>query len=699
MKKKESVKPKAAKTPKVSKGKVGLLNIRNKIFLCFVLPIICMILVGYVSFRLASDGMSDKFLQSSAQTINMAMQYMDLTSKGIEQEAARYQFDANIESYILGMPGKSKVEKANFFSDERVVFMSSQSANSAIANIHVIPKSITDIISTVTPDKKPGIYDEYLEELLSVYGDKGSIPKWTTQHTMIDEYLGLSANDYFLSYQIPTSKQMSYIIIDVKPEALQGILENMNFGTGSFVGLITEDGKEIAMECGKEGVIDGMFASESFFTSAQSSEALSGDSSVNYKGSNYLFLYQKSELNGITICALIPADTVTKQAESIKTITLVMVIIAAVFSFAVGMIITGGIQRNMKRISKKLDEVAKGNLSVTVDAKGSDEFQNLARSASNMVVNNRKLVLKLSGTAEELQGSARNVNDASEDIRTSSEEITQAISEISRGVEKQSEHALECVNITNTLSEKIGNIIADVSTIHDKITEAEDLIGRGTNMVGNLSEGAREASDKTEDVGRNISLLSEEANSISEFVQRIAEIAHKTNMLSLNASIEAARAGEAGRGFAVVAEQIRDLADSSAAASNEISNKIHIINDRTRESVDAANNASSMVLSQQQLVDDVTNVFDSIKAKMRELLEALDKISDSASDADLQRKETVDAVDNISSIIEETAASSSLVMNMTDSLKSSVDRLGQTADSLDENMSGLKKEISAFSVE
>ena len=206
-------------------------------------------------------------------------------------------------------------------------------------------------------------------------------------------------------------------------------------------------------------------------------------------------------------------------------------------------------------------------------------------------------------------------------------------------------------------------------------------------------------SEKTEDVGRNISLLSDEANSISEFVKRIAEIAHKTNMLSLNASIEAARAGEAGRGFAVVAEQIRDLADNSAAASNEISNKIDIINERTKESVDAANNASSMVLSQQQLVEDVTNVFDSIREKMEELLTALSMISDSASDADIQRKETVDAVDNISSIIEETAASSSLVMNMTENLKSSVDRLGQTADSLDENMNGLKKEISAFTVE
>ena len=540
MKKNVSKVSKVPKTPKASKGRVGLLNIRNKIFLCFVLPIICMILVGFVSYRLASDGMSEKFLQSSTQTINMAMQYMDLTSKSIEQEAARYQFDANIESYILGMPGKSKVEKANFFSDQRTVFMSSQSANSAIANIHIVPKSITDIITTVTPDKKSGIFDEYMEELLSAYGDKASIPKWITRHSMLDEYLGISKDDYFLSYQIPGSKQMSYIIVDVKADALKGILENIDFGTGSYVGLISQDGNEIAMECGKEGTIDGVFASESFYNSALSSEELSGNSSVKFKNADYLFLYQKSELNGVMICALIPADTVTRQAEGIKTITLIMVIIAAVFSFAIGMIITGGIQRNMKRISKKLDEVAKGNLNVDVYAKGSDEFQNLAKSASNMVINNKNLVLKLSGTADDLQDSAKNVNEASEEIRNSSEEITQAISEISRGVEKQSEHALECVGITNTLSQKIGNIIADVNTIHEKIAEAEEMIVKGTDIVGDLAGSARETSEKTEEVGKNISLLSDEANSITEVVHRIAEIAHKTNMLSLNASIEAA---------------------------------------------------------------------------------------------------------------------------------------------------------------
>ena len=99
------------------------------------------------------------------------------------------------------------------------------------------------------------------------------------------------------------------------------------------------------------------------------------------------------------------------------------------------------------------------------------------------------------------------------------------------------------------------------------------------------------------------------------------------------------------------------------------------------------------------LINEVIEVFNRIKGKMQELLSALEKISESAPAADDQRKETVDAVDNISSIIEETAASSSLVRNMTDNLMESVDRLGQTADSLDENMKGLQKEISAFTVE
>ena len=683
---------------KNTSGKTGIMNIRNKILLCFLFPIICMILVGYVSYSLAASGMSEKFLDSSAQTLNMATEYMDVTLKGIEQEAARYQFDANIEYYILGMPGTSKVEKANYYSDQRVVFMSAQSANHSIANIHIIPKSTADILTTVTTDKYPGIFDEYLEDMLGKYGDKQSIPKWVTEHSMIDEYLGLTDNDYFMSYQIQGSKQMSYIIVDVKADALMNILANMNFGSGSYVGLVTPGGREISQECGTDSINDELFKNMDFYLKALESDELTGNATVTYEGTDYLYLYQKSEVNGIILNALIPADTVTKQAEGIKSVTVLMVVIAAVFSLLIGMIITGGIQRNMKRISKKLDEVAKGNLSVSVEAKGRDEFQDLAKSASNMVSNNKNLVMKLASTADELQSSAGNVNEASEDIRSASTEITQAVTEISQGVDKQADHALECVEITNTLSEKIRNIIDDVESIQEKIDEAESMISKGTDIVGSLAKSAKETSEKTENVGHNIMQLSQEANSINEFVKKISDIAHKTNMLSLNASIEAARAGESGKGFAVVADQIRELADDSAAASGQIGNKIEAINEKTQESVDAASNASKMVETQQELVNEVIDVFDVINAKMKELLLALEQISGSAAEADRQRQETVDAVDNISSIIEQTAASSSLVRNMADNLMDSVERLGNTADTLDENMNGLKKEISAFTV-
>lgn len=684
-----------------NKTKVGIFNIRNKIYLCFILPIICMIVVGYVSYHRAATGMSEKFLDSSKQTVNMAVEYLDLVSKTIEQEAARYTFDSNVKSYVLGMPGYTDIEKNSYYNDERMVLLTSQTFNRNISNIHIVPKDKASILTTATANKNVGIFDAYVADLATTYGDnKNDYPKWITSHPILDETLSISPDDYFMAYQAFDNSKVSYVIVDVEADAIVGVLKNMDFGIGAYVGLVTSDGKEIAMECGAEKPLEaGIFATQTFYDEASAAPSAAANKTVTYNGKSYLYLYQRSENNGMALNALIPEAVVTNQAESIKSVTLMWVIVAAIFSFLIGTVIAGGIQRNMKRISKKLDEVASGNLAVSVDAKGKDEFQSLARSASNMVSNNKSLVMKLSGSAQDLQGSTKSVNQASSDIMVCSEEITKAIDEISIGVDKQSEHALECVNITNNLSVKIQKIADDVNAIQSLITDTEAMIANGTELVNELADTATESAGVTADVGKTIENLQAETESISEFVNKISAISHKTNMLSLNASIEAARAGEAGRGFAVVAEEIRVLADNSASASKEIDNKIIEISEKTQASVDSALNAAKMVDRQHEAVDEVIGVFRKISDKMMQLVTALEEISTAANEADVQRQETVDAVDNISAIIEQTAASSSLVRDMAGNLLSSVERLGQTADNLDENMNGLKTEISAFRVE
>lgn len=683
----------------MKKKRVGLLNIRNKIFLSFIIPIISMVIVGVVSYENASEGMNDKFLESSSQTVNMATEYLELISTSISAEASRYVFDPKVENYILGMPGKDAVQKANFFSDEKLVLLSAEAANEFISGIHIVPRQLAPIVTTASGNKIDGIYDQYMEQYT---GEDGSatVPKWITSHPLLDETVGMNPNDYFMSYQVQDGHKMGIIIVDVEKASLEGVISGIDFGEGSYVGLLTSDGKELSKKCGTEEILEEpIFAEASFYTDSIASGELSGNKEVTFNGEDYLYLYQTCEINGITLCAIIPTQTVTGQAESIKTITLILVLVAAALSVLIGTVIAAGIQNNMKRISKKLDEVANGNLSVRVEAKGKDEFQSLASSATNMVANNKNLVVKLTGAADSLQGSAKNVNDASEDIMNCSVDITQAIDEISKGVEKQSEHALECVNITNNLSEKIQNITTDVNAIETLVVETEDLIEKGKDIVNNLAKRARETTDITAAVGVEISKLQDETDSISEFVKTIGAIAKKTNLLSLNASIEAARAGEAGRGFAVVADEIRVLADNSASASTEIDSRVDNINAQTKDSVTSVENATKMVAKQQDVVDDVIDIFTQISDQMKVLVAALSKISDSAMEADSQRKETVDAVDNISAIIEQTAASSTMVRKITGNLKNSVDRLGATADDLDENMNGLKNEISAFTID
>lgn len=682
-----------------NKKNKAILGIRFKIYMSFIVPILLMGVVGYVAYHYAESGLISEFEDSATQTVNMAVEYLDLVDTNIQAEASRYVMDKDFESYVLGMPGKSKVDIANYYSAERLTLMSSQSANPYINNFHLIPKNISSMITTAASEKVPGVYDDYISYMKDNLGVESDFPNWITSHPFIDEQLKLNPQETFISYQVQDSQRMAYIIIDIKKEAMSGVLSNIDFGDGSYVGLITDNGNEVSKSCGADALSsEAIFISQSFYTDSMSASELSGAKEVKFNGKDYYYLYQKSDLNGLMLCALIPYATIVGQAESIKSTTVILVIVAAIIAMLIGTVIAGGIQRNMKRISKKLDEVAKGNLTVSVEAKGHDEFQSLASAATNMVSNNKNLIESLVDTANSLQNSALSVNEASEVITNYSGEITQAIDEISKGMEKQSEHALECVNITNTLSDRISDINGDVESVHKAIIKAEGLIEEGMAIVENLTERAEQTAMMTERVGETIARLESEAGSISRFVQTINSISEQTNLLSLNASIEAARAGEAGKGFAVVAEEIRNLADDSSAATVEIENKIKNIDEQTSKSVESADNAKKMVALQQESVNDVIKIFNQISEQMQSLISELDKITESAKAADKQRSDTVDAVDNISAIIEQTAASSNLVHDMAVNLLDSVDRLGQTADSLDENMKGLKKEISVFKV-
>ena len=146
------------------------------------------------------------------------------------------------------------------------------------------------------------------------------------------------------------------------------------------------------------------------------------------------------------------------------------------------------------------------------------------------------------------------------------------------------------------------------------------------------------------------------------------------------------------------AEEIRKLADDSNKAAGEIKNNVAVISAQTASSVESAKEAESMVAIQEQAVSQVIEVFEGMNNQIKTLFTNLKEIAENAESVDKDRNDTLDAVENISAIIEETASGSALVREMANELLSSVDKLSQTAQNLNEDMNGLKAEIAVFKI-
>ncbi len=699
-KKVKEQKQKAAKSRKSSK----LLSIRNKIVVCFLVPIVFMVIIGVSAYQKSSEGLSEKFTDSTLQTMRMATEYLNMTCDFIRSEGLKYAYDDDLRKYFLGMYEDSPVDKLNFLTSTKSNLLSVQTSNPFISHMHIIPKKGVSLLSTKLSSGVDGFLDEYKESVASGEGRR-SIPQWIDSHPVLDEKVTETEKDYIMAFQMMSQSNNACVVIDIKPSAITDFLEEIDIGEGSIIGFITPGGRELIVENipeGQESVLpeegNVFYGLDYYSTIIDAATEDAGTAEVDFQGENYLFIYSRSADVGFTTCALVPMRVVTSQATEIRNMTIGLVILACIIAVIIGIFITAGIENNMRRISKKFGDVAQGDLTVTVSAKGHDEFQDLAGSATNMITNTKKLVNQVSNATGELGISAQNVGQASELIHEYSQDITRAIGEINEGMEEQSRHAQECVEKTDILSNEIQEVSHVVERVEKLVDETEGMINKGMEIVQVLGDRAGETTEMTVKVSESIESLRKESEIINSFVGTITEITEQTNLLSLNASIEAARAGEAGRGFAVVAEEIRKLADDSAKAAGEIRNNVANITAQTQNSVESASQAKAMVELQTKAVEEVIAVFREMQARMSQLIEGLKDIVVSTEKADGERSAAVAAVKNISDIIEETAGSAETVNDVANKLFAHVEKLSDTASVLDENMEGLKNEISVFKI-
>ena len=248
--------------------------------------------------------------------------------------------------------------------------------------------------------------------------------------------------------------------------------------------------------------------------------------------------------------------------------------VAALVVIALAWIVVLSITRPLVRVRTALQGLAQGDLTASAAVTSRDEVGQMARDLDTALADLRGVVGAVTVTA----GS---VATAADRMSSNSAAMSGAIADAARQSELVSENA-------GTVARNVQTVAAGGVEMGAAITEIAHSAAEAARVAG---QAVTIAEQTTQQVGK----LGDSSAEIASVISVITAIAAQTNLLALNATIEAARAGESGKGFAVVAGEVKELAQETARATEDIAQRVQAIQSDTAGAVEAIGEITDVI--------------------------------------------------------------------------------------------------------
>lgn len=371
--------------------------------------------------------------------------------------------------------------------------------------------------------------------------------------------------------------------------------------------------------------------------------------------------------------------------------------IVAVFSTGIAYVMSNYfVSVQAKMMTTYAQEVLSGSVTAVANPRISAANKEVVAAIYQLDKNTKKVIGKMLTTTEKLTELIDKLKESSSVIAVSSEYVATNITEIAQAIDHISTESAT----TMSSAEKMVTDISTLSKVsHDNVALAgrmKENLDVNVENTGALIGATNDSAQSNQSISEKVFKLNTDMQEIEQIVEMINGISEQTNLLALNASIEAARAGESGRGFAVVAEEVRKLAEESAASTKQIKEIITSLSQLSADITKLISQSSSIIDHNLSLAEVSTESNKKITSDVDMTMSSMNNISDLCAKQQLTTEEVFKLIEAITEQASMVTANSEEAAALTEEQSASIEDVSSSVHTLHEAAQELEEVVEAY---